>query len=55
MTRAEVEMTVACYELMVRRVNPTPSDQRLKRILSGAINILQRKQAEARDTTEGNK
>lgn len=43
MTGEEIRMTVACYELMVRRVNPSPSDLRLKRILSGAINILQRR------------
>lgn len=46
MTSDEVRMTVACYDLIRRRVNPTPSDQRLTRILGAAINILNRKHAE---------
>lgn len=44
MSPDEVRLTLSCYELMARRVNPTPSDLRLKRILGGALNILQRRQ-----------
>ena len=47
MSPDELRVIAACHELMVRRVNPTPSDLRLKRILGGAINILQRRQNEA--------
>lgn len=47
MSQEEAKLIMACHELMVRRVNPTPSDLRLKRILSGAINILQKRQNEA--------
>jgi len=46
MTMDEVRMTIACYDLIRRRVNPTVSDQRLTRILGAAINILNRKHAE---------
>lgn len=46
MSPEEVRMTVACYDLIRRRVNPTPGDQRLTRILGAAINILNRKHAE---------
>ena len=46
MTMEEVRMTIACYDLIRRRVNPTVSDQRLTRILGAAINILNRKHAE---------
>lgn len=47
MSSEEANLIISCHELMVRRVNPTPSDLRLKRILSGAITILQRRQNEA--------
>lgn len=53
MTEEEIQMTVSCYELMVRRVNPTPADMRLKRILSGAIFVLQKKQTEAANRAKG--
>jgi len=46
MTPEEVKMTVACYDLVCRRMNPTPTDKHLKRVLGAAISILRRKQAE---------
>lgn len=46
MTPQELSMTIHCYNLLSRRLNPSLSDQRLARILGAAIKILQRKQAQ---------
>ena len=47
MSSDEVQVLSACHELLIRRVNPSPADQRLKRIVGGALNLLQRRQSEA--------
>lgn len=48
MTPAEERLTFACYELLSRRVRRTPKDERLRRILGAAIQILNRKRTKTR-------
>lgn len=48
MTGEEVRLVISCHSLLSRRLRPTPKDERLVRILSAAIKVLQRKHAESR-------
>lgn len=48
MTRQEIDLVISCHSLLSRRLRPTPKDERLVRILSAAIKVLQRKHAEFR-------
>ena len=49
MTLDEIKLLMACHSLLTSRLEPTMRDQRLKRILDGAIKILQKK----KDAMEG--
>ena len=46
MTLDEVKLVLACHSLLTSRLEPTTRDQRLRRILDGAIKILQKRKAE---------
>jgi hypothetical protein len=46
MSLDEVKLVIACHSLLTSRLEPTPRDQRLRRILDGAIKILQRRKDE---------
>lgn len=46
MTLDEVKLVLACHALLTSRLEPTSRDQRLRRILDGAIKILQRRKDE---------
>ncbi len=45
MSHDEIKLVVACHSLLTRRLAPTPRDQRLKRILDGAIRVLERRKS----------
>lgn len=49
MTLDEIKLLMACHSLLTSRLEPTMRDQRLKRILDGAIKILQKR----KDAMEG--
>ena len=42
----EIKLVIACHSLLTSRLNPTERDQRLRRILDGAIKILRRRKDE---------
>jgi len=42
----EINVVLACHSLLTSRLEPTPRDKRLRRILDGAIKILQRRKVE---------
>lgn len=46
MTLDEINMVLACHSLLTSRLEPTSRDQRLKRILDGAIKILRKRKNE---------
>ena len=46
MSHDEVKLLLACHSLLTRRLAPTPRDQRLKRILDGAIRVLERRKSD---------
>lgn len=46
MALEEIHMLLACHSLLTSRLEPTPRDQRLRRILDGAIKILRRRKEE---------
>ncbi len=46
MSHDEIKLVVACHSLLTRRLAPTPRDQRLKRILDGAIRVLERRKSD---------
>ena len=46
MTLDEINLVVACHSLLTSRLEPTSKDQRMKRILNGAIKILRRRKNE---------
>ena len=47
MTMEEINLLIACHSLLASRLEPTLRDQRLRRILDSAINILRRRTEEA--------
>lgn len=49
MTLDEIKLLMACHTLLTSRLEPTMRDQRMKRILDGAIKILQKR----KDAMEG--
>jgi len=49
MTLDEIKLLMACHSLLTSRLEPTMRDQRLRRILDGAIKILQKR----KDAMEG--
>lgn len=49
MTLDEIRLLMACHSLLTSRLEPSMRDQRLRRILDGAIKILQKK----KDVLEG--
>lgn len=49
MTLDEIKLLMACHSLLTSRLEPTMRDQRLRRILDGAIKILQKR----KDSMEG--
>lgn len=49
MTLDEIKLLMACHSLLTSRLEPTMRDQRLRRILDGAIKILQKR----KDVMEG--
>jgi len=46
MSLDEIKLVMACHSLLTSRLEPTSRDQRLRRILDGAIKILQRRKDE---------
>jgi len=45
MSAEEIRLTIATHNLLSRRITSSPRDERLKRILGAAVNILARRQA----------
>lgn len=43
MSLDEIKLVLACHSLLTSRLEPTPRDQRLRRILDGASKILQKR------------
>ncbi len=43
MTAEEIQLTITCYNKFVKIKNPSPRDERLRRIIGAAIKILKRK------------
>lgn len=46
MTFDEIKLVISCHALLTRRLEPTPRDERLRRILDGAIRVLRKKKDE---------
>lgn len=44
----ETQLVLSCYSLLTRRLNPTPKDERLIRILGAAIKVIKRRRAQQR-------
>ena len=54
MSLEEIKLVLACHSLLTSRLEPTPRDQRLRRILDGAIKILQRRKEQMERLQGGN-
>lgn len=48
MTADEMKLIISCHSLLRRRLNPTPQDERLLRILDSAVDALKKRSEELR-------
>lgn len=54
MSLDEIKLVLACHSLLTSRLEPTARDQRLRRILDGAVKILQRRKVQMERVQGGN-